>query len=85
MESSVSLPGVNNVVGESTCYARSLACQSTAGLWPAIWTLGNLGRAGYGASLEGMVCYSYFLSALFHQSDCGCSGHTPMMLVTSAL
>ena len=26
-----------------------------AGLWPAIWTMGNLGRAGYGASLEGMV------------------------------
>ena len=26
-----------------------------AGLWPAIWSMGNLGRAGYGASLEGMV------------------------------
>ena len=26
-----------------------------AGLWPAIWTMGNLGRAGYGATLEGMV------------------------------
>jgi beta-glucan synthesis-associated protein KRE6 len=36
----VSLPGVDNVMG----------------LWPAIWTMGNLGRAGYGASLEGMVC-----------------------------
>jgi beta-glucanase (GH16 family) len=35
----VSLPGPSNV----------------AGLWPAIWTLGNLGRAGYGASLEGLV------------------------------
>lgn len=35
----VSLPGANNVVG----------------LWPAIWSMGNLGRAGYGASLEGMV------------------------------
>jgi beta-glucanase (GH16 family) len=35
----VSLPGASNV----------------AGLWPAIWTLGNLGRAGYGASLEGLV------------------------------
>ncbi|KAJ8597400.1 glycoside hydrolase family 16 protein [Rhizopogon salebrosus TDB-379] len=43
IESSVSLPGVNNVVG----------------LWPAIWTLGNLGRAGYGASLEGMWPYTY--------------------------
>lgn len=30
-----------------------------AGLWPAIWTMGNLGRAGYGASLEGMWPYTY--------------------------
>ena len=37
---SVVLPGTNNILG----------------LWPAIWTMGNLGRAGYGASLEGMVC-----------------------------
>ncbi|EGO02966.1 glycoside hydrolase family 16 protein [Serpula lacrymans var. lacrymans S7.3] len=29
------------------------------GLWPAIWTMGNLGRAGYGASLEGLWPYSY--------------------------
>lgn len=35
----VSLPGAGDVVG----------------LWPAIWTLGNLGRAGYGASLDGLV------------------------------
>lgn len=40
IEASVQLPGSSNVVG----------------LWPAVWTLGNLGRAGYGASLEGMVC-----------------------------
>jgi beta-glucanase (GH16 family) len=38
-EANVSLPGQNNI----------------AGLWPAVWTMGNLGRAGYGASLEGMV------------------------------
>jgi len=43
IEASVTLPGVNNVVG----------------LWPAIWTMGNLGRAGYGASLEGLWPYSY--------------------------
>ncbi|KAG1801866.1 glycoside hydrolase family 16 protein [Suillus variegatus] len=43
IEASVSLPGVNDVVG----------------LWPAIWTLGNLGRAGHGASLEGMWPYTY--------------------------
>jgi beta-glucanase (GH16 family) len=30
-----------------------------AGLWPAIWSMGNLGRAGYGASLEGMWPYTY--------------------------
>ena len=39
IEANVSLPGLSNVLG----------------LWPAIWTMGNLGRAGYGASLEGMV------------------------------
>ncbi|KAF5358816.1 hypothetical protein D9758_008569 [Tetrapyrgos nigripes] len=43
MLASVSLPGANSV----------------SGLWPAVWTLGNLGRAGYGASLEGMWPYSY--------------------------
>ncbi|CAL1695574.1 unnamed protein product [Somion occarium] len=43
IETSVILPGVNNIVG----------------LWPAIWTMGNLGRAGYGASLEGMWPYTY--------------------------
>ncbi|KAN0135670.1 Beta-glucan synthesis-associated [Lactarius tabidus] len=42
-EANVSLPGKNNV----------------AGLWPAVWTMGNLGRAGYGASLEGMWPYTY--------------------------
>ncbi|KAF9068692.1 beta-glucan synthesis-associated [Rhodocollybia butyracea] len=36
---SVRIPGSNNVVG----------------LWPAVWTMGNLGRAGYGASLDGLV------------------------------
>ncbi|KAF8559193.1 glycoside hydrolase family 16 protein [Imleria badia] len=43
IEANVSLPGVNNIVG----------------FWPAIWTLGNLGRAGYGASLEGLWPYTY--------------------------
>ncbi|KAF6762241.1 glucosidase [Ephemerocybe angulata] len=43
IEASVKLPGGNNV----------------GGFWPAIWTLGNLGRAGYGASLEGMWPYTY--------------------------
>ncbi|CAA7263155.1 unnamed protein product [Cyclocybe aegerita] len=43
IETSVQLPGASNV----------------AGLWPAIWAMGNLGRAGYGASLEGLWPYSY--------------------------
>jgi len=43
LEVSVVLPGVNNIVG----------------LWPAVWSMGNLGRAGYGASLEGMWPYTY--------------------------
>lgn len=29
------------------------------GLWPAVWTMGNLGRAGFGATLEGTWPYSY--------------------------
>ncbi|PBL01189.1 beta-glucan synthesis-associated protein [Armillaria gallica] len=40
---SVTLPGANNILG----------------LWPAVWTMGNLGRAGYGASLEGTWPYTY--------------------------
>ncbi|KAI0068292.1 beta-glucan synthesis-associated [Artomyces pyxidatus] len=43
LEASVTLPGVDNILG----------------LWPAVWTMGNLGRAGYGASLEGMWPYTY--------------------------
>ena len=46
IEASVMLPGVNNIVG----------------LWPAIWTMGNLGRAGYGATLDGMVSILPYLS-----------------------
>ncbi|KAJ2919795.1 hypothetical protein MD484_g536, partial [Candolleomyces efflorescens] len=29
------------------------------GFWPAVWTMGNLGRAGFGASVEGNWPYSY--------------------------
>ncbi|EIW82295.1 glycoside hydrolase family 16 protein [Coniophora puteana RWD-64-598 SS2] len=43
VEASVSLPGANNIVG----------------LWPAVWAMGNLGRAGYGASLDGLWPYTY--------------------------
>ncbi|KAF8167744.1 beta-glucan synthesis-associated protein [Crassisporium funariophilum] len=43
LEAAVTLPGANNVLG----------------LWPAVWSMGNLGRAGYGASLEGTWPYTY--------------------------
>ncbi|WVQ81378.1 hypothetical protein IAT38_003502 [Cryptococcus sp. DSM 104549] len=43
IEVAVSLPGRSDVPG----------------LWPAVWTMGNLGRAGYGGSLDGMWPYSY--------------------------
>lgn len=39
----VSLPGRSDVYG----------------LWPAVWAMGNLGRAGYGATLDGTWPYSY--------------------------
>ncbi|KAF8338032.1 beta-glucan synthesis-associated [Cantharellus anzutake] len=42
-QGAVSLPGLSSV----------------SGLWPAVWTMGNLGRAGYGASTDGMWPYSY--------------------------
>ncbi|KAJ7366627.1 glycoside hydrolase family 16 protein [Mycena albidolilacea] len=32
---------------------------NTPGFWPGAWTMGNLGRAGYGATTEGMWPYSY--------------------------
>ncbi|WFC97770.1 hypothetical protein MYAM1_000489 [Malassezia yamatoensis] len=40
---SVQLPGFSNVPG----------------LWPAFWLMGNLGRAGYGSTLQGTWPYSY--------------------------
>ncbi|KAI4523055.1 glycoside hydrolase family 16 protein [Schizophyllum commune] len=43
VEAAVMLPGTNDVLG----------------LWPAVWAMGNLGRAGFGASLDGMWPYTY--------------------------
>ncbi len=43
VEVSLSLPGKSDVYG----------------LWPAVWTMGNLGRAGYGGTLEGLWPYTY--------------------------
>lgn len=33
--------------------------RTVGGLWPAFWIMGNLGRAGYGATLQGTWPYSY--------------------------
>ncbi|EIM83185.1 glycoside hydrolase family 16 protein [Stereum hirsutum FP-91666 SS1] len=43
VETSVVLPGFSNIIG----------------LWPAVWTVGNLGRTGYGATLDGLWPYTY--------------------------
>lgn len=43
IEALVRLPGASN----------------TAGFWPALWTMGNLGRAGFGATNEGLWPYTY--------------------------
>ncbi|KAI5897239.1 concanavalin A-like lectin/glucanase [Schizophyllum commune H4-8] len=43
VEVAVQLPGASDI----------------SGLWPAIWSMGNLGRAGYGATLDGLWPYSY--------------------------
>ena len=43
-----------------------------AGLWPAFWTMGNLGRAGYGATTDGTWPYSYNscdVGTLMNQTD----------------
>ncbi|BEJ13862.1 hypothetical protein CspHIS471_0310360 [Cutaneotrichosporon sp. HIS471] len=42
-EISVSLPGSNRI----------------GGFWPGVWTLGNLGRAGYGGTTDGLWPYTY--------------------------
>ncbi|KAI9884492.1 MAG: hypothetical protein M1823_003707 [Watsoniomyces obsoletus] len=43
LEASISLPGRGD----------------TSGFWPGFWTMGNLGRAGYAATTDGMWPYSY--------------------------
>jgi hypothetical protein len=75
VEVSVVLPGANNV----------------AGFWPAIWAMGNLGRAGYGASLDGMVgpltfrtftCSHHFSSGRIRTTH-ATSGQLPTRLETA--
>lgn len=43
IEVSVSLPGSPQV----------------SGFWPGVWTMGNLGRPGYGATTDGTWPYTY--------------------------
>ncbi|KAI0916764.1 hypothetical protein AcV5_007406 [Taiwanofungus camphoratus] len=43
IEMSISLPGA----------------PTAPGFWPAAWTMGNLGRAGYGSTTDGMWPYTY--------------------------
>ncbi|GAA6007082.1 hypothetical protein JCM10207_001499 [Rhodosporidiobolus poonsookiae] len=43
IDASISLPGSD----------------TSQGYWPGFWMMGNLGRAGYGGSLDGMWPYSY--------------------------
>ncbi|KAA1466606.1 glycoside hydrolase family 16 protein [Dentipellis sp. KUC8613] len=65
IEVSVQLPGLNNV----------------AGLWPAVWTMGNLGRAGYGASLEGMWPYTYDACDVGTVANQSVNGNPPAAMV----
>lgn len=58
----MSLPGTNDIPG----YVHQPKCDQNAviliwphSLWPAVWTMGNLGRAGYGGSLDGTWPYTY--------------------------
>jgi hypothetical protein len=60
IETSVRLPGANNILGLWPAVLRFVRYTVQFFLsHPQVWTMGNLGRAGYGASLEGMWPYSY--------------------------
>lgn len=55
-----------------------------SGWWPAIWTMGNLGRANYGATTEGTWPYSYDTcdrGTLINQTDA--DGLGPSAAITS--
>ncbi|CAO1632991.1 unnamed protein product [Parajaminaea phylloscopi] len=68
IEVSVQLPGSSDV----------------SGWWPAVWTMGNLGRANYGATTEGTWPYSYDacdLGTLMNQTNA--EGTGPRAALTS--
>lgn len=52
---------------------------SVSGFWPAAWTMGNLGRAGYGASTEGLWPYSYEACDVGTLPNQTMPGQTPLM------
>ncbi|KAF8128084.1 glycoside hydrolase family 16 protein [Mycena galopus ATCC 62051] len=54
------------------------------GLWPAVWTMGNLGRAGYGALLEGMWPYVYDTCDLGTVANHTLNGGPPAALTSGA-
>lgn len=39
--------------------AEIAGASTVKGMWPAVWTMGNLGRAGFGATTDGTWPYSY--------------------------
>lgn len=65
VEARVQLPGVSNIQG----------------LWPALWTMGNLGRAGYGATLEGMWPYTYDACDVGTVANQSVNGSPPAALI----
>ncbi|CED82818.1 Concanavalin A-like lectin/glucanase, subgroup [Phaffia rhodozyma] len=45
--------------GRLEARVRLPATAATYGLWPAFWAMGNLGRVGYGGTLDGTWPYTY--------------------------
>ncbi|EKM59285.1 glycoside hydrolase family 16 protein [Phanerochaete carnosa HHB-10118-sp] len=65
VEVKAQLPGVSNIEG----------------LWPAVWMMGNLGRAGYGATLDGMWPYTYDACDVGTVANQSINGNPPAALV----
>ncbi|EGF99707.1 family 16 glycoside hydrolase, partial [Melampsora larici-populina 98AG31] len=68
-EVSLILPGSNEV----------------GGFWPAVWTMGNLARAGYGGTTEGLWPYSYNscdVGAMPNQTDPNTGAPGPSILTS---
>ncbi|GAA6014692.1 hypothetical protein JCM11491_000195 [Sporobolomyces phaffii] len=57
----------------------------TMGFWPGVWTLGNLGRPGYGATNDGVWPYSYSSCDVGTLANQTFSNHTPAAALGSGL